>query len=266
MSINTDIAPRKSIDEILVQRERAIADFEKGIKLLVSAQKQMSQGGFGCFVMANTFTDRHLSYCIEDKNTAGDLTKQFTRALDKNLWQHLVQISGLWELMDETARTEWKNGLEKKDMPPCTLENIESTMGQLHSQRKMIFNRGLVKAFQGLSGKYKTNDAFKLGKKVIVTYATNYRTQDQINDVERVLFTLDGRRPPEYKDSVSAALRDICSWNPKTDEFETDYMSGKVYKNGNAHITFKRLDLIDKANEIIAAFYGENKLADDKAA
>lgn len=260
MSICADLAPCKNIDETLAARAKAIKEFRTGIEFLVSSKNSMSGAGFGRFVFANTFTDRHLAYQIEDKRTSVELERKFVRELDRNLWQHLIQVTGIYELMDATAQKEWDDGMEGDDIPVCTLDNIESTMGQLHSQRQMIFNRGLVKAFASLSGLYRTNDAFKLGKKIIVSNVCSNRYGygiKYINDAERVLFVLDGKRPPAFQNSVETALNAITSWNLKTDVFETDYMSGKVYKKGTAHITFKRMDLIKKANQIIAAYYGE---------
>ena len=41
----------------------------------------------------------------------------------------------------------------------------------------------------------------------------------------------------------------------ETGTAETEYLSIKCFKNTNAHITFKRLDLVEKMNKIIAKHY-----------
>jgi hypothetical protein len=40
----------------------------------------------------------------------------------------------------------------------------------------------------------------------------------------------------------------------------------RAYKNGNLHVEFKRLDLLDKVNEEIAEFYAEGDLPDARTA
>jgi hypothetical protein len=36
---------------------------------------------------------------------------------------------------------------------------------------------------------------------------------------------------------------------------ENDYVSIRTFMNGNGHVTFKRIDLVDKMNRIIAKHY-----------
>ena len=46
---------------------------------------------------------------------------------------------------------------------------------------------------------------------------------------------------------------------------ESEYFRFELYLNGNLHIVFKRPDLVAKANEIVADYYGET-LADGRRA
>jgi hypothetical protein len=41
-------------------------------------------------------------------------------------------------------------------------------------------------------------------------------------------------------------------------DFEDEYYQGKSFKNGNLHLKFKRADLVERVNAIIAKHYGGN--------
>lgn len=255
------ITIKADIDQLLASRDKAIKEFKQSMELMREANKTMMLNGYGEHVMAKVIRCSSIYSLRTDGDTA-DILHKFTRELDRALWQHVGKLSGLDSIMDQTARTEWERGFENNDFPECTRENLENTFKQLHGQRGLIFNRGLVKAFASLSGNYKTNDAFKIGKKVIMSGVSSYSRgygSSYLHDVERVLYVLDGKKPPEHhSDTVHGPIDRIKGWNgPGCGEFETPYMHVKLFLNNNAHVKFLRPDLIDKANKIIAAYYGE---------
>ncbi|GKW23870.1 hypothetical protein PEC311524_14640 [Pectobacterium carotovorum subsp. carotovorum] len=43
--------------------------------------------------------------------------------------------------------------------------------------------------------------------------------------------------------------------NPHQQEYEDDYFSMRYFQKGTGHLTFKRPDLIEKMNDIIAKHY-----------
>lgn len=43
--------------------------------------------------------------------------------------------------------------------------------------------------------------------------------------------------------------------NPAKDVYEDDFFSIRYFQKGTAHITFKRYDLIEKMNDIVANRY-----------
>lgn len=245
-----ELAPKLGIDDILAARADALKKFSDAMNALIDVNVTMRKAGFGEYVMTRTLT-RNSYYSLNSENSGGPLVEQFKKNLDKDLWKYLGDATGLTQIMDTQALDEWREGIERNP-PECTKETLTSTFENLSYQRSLIFNRGLVNAFKRLSGKYKTNDAFKIGKKVIVSHCLGNWAHglDSLNDVERVLFVLDSIKPPEHMHSIKRKIQ-------SGGDVETDYMSIKTYQNGNAHVTFKRQDLTDKANKIITAFYGE---------
>lgn len=175
--------------------------------------------------------------------------------IDGKAWDLLMKESGLRTFMDSSARDQWDEATRGCNTPPLTAENIKHTFADLYNQRGSMFERGVIKSFQDLSWDYKTNSPCKFGKKIIVEYMGGVGWSpcstrcNKIDDLERVFHILDGKPEPDHRDGWYARL---CG---KT-EAESDYIIGKRCKNGNGHFKFKRLDLVDKMNTIIAKHYG----------
>ena len=76
-----------------------------------------------------------------------------------------------------------------------------------------------------------------------------------MNDLQRVFCFLDNR-VDEYKPDIKPIRNAIDEAARKGEEYKDEYFNIKLFKNGNAHIKFNRLDLLDKVNELIADYYG----------
>ena len=81
---------------------------------------------------------------------------------------------------------------------------------------------------------------------------------NRLEDLVRVMSILDGEPEPDHRHATLAALTQ-ANW-PNEGPFSLNgYFSLRGYRNGNAHLTFLRLDLVDKMNAIIAKHF-ENVL------
>lgn len=58
---------------------------------------------------------------------------------------------------------------------------------------------------------------------------------------------------PDFRGSTHSAA--WPAYQAQTYAFETDYLRVKWFKNGNAHIEFRRMDLVEQMNRIIARHY-----------
>ncbi|EPA0060727.1 DUF4942 domain-containing protein, partial [Enterobacter cloacae] len=79
--------------------------------------------------------------------------------------------------------------------------------------------------------------------------------RDQLADLERMLFLLDGKPIPDNRGDVTIRLMDHIRDNPSKDIYEDDFFSIRYFRKGTAHITFKRCDLTEKMNDIVAKYY-----------
>ncbi|EAA4609021.1 DUF4942 domain-containing protein [Salmonella enterica] len=187
------------------------------------------------------------------------------RNIDRGIWRDLMLKSGMLTLMDAEARSQWAKDLEEGDLPAISEANILSTFEQLHHNKQDVFERGIINVFKGLSWDYKTNNPCYFGKKIIVNnlvkhdrwgYCLNWGWQrDQLADLERMLYLLDGKTIPDNRHDVSIRFMDFVRDNPHQQVFEDELFTIRYFQKASGHITFKRLDLVEKMNDIVAKHY-----------
>ncbi|EOZ7509450.1 DUF4942 domain-containing protein, partial [Enterobacter hormaechei] len=188
-----------------------------------------------------------------------------TRNIDSSIWRDLMLKSGMMVLMDAEARDQWYKNLEEGDLPAISEANILSTFEQLHLNKMDVFERGIVNVFKGLSWDYKTNSPRSFGKKIIINNLVTHNRwgfslnwgwrRDQLADLERMLFLLDGKPIPDNRGDISIRFMEHIRDNPAKNAYEDEYFSIRYFQKGTAHLTFKRLELIEMMNDIIAKHY-----------
>jgi hypothetical protein len=216
------------------------------------------------------------------------------RIVDTACWQYVIQLTDLEILMDKEAkdklREQLKEPLPKRShrgyddtgrfrevadpddvrgtMPDFTEESVMATLETFRLEAGTIFRRGLANAFSKLDRRFKSHDGFKIGSRVIFNNAFDgfgfwsHRSnqKDAIYDVERTFCILDGERPESSITSIVAQVendRRGGGLSPRQSEHEGTYFKIRVFKNGNAHLWFTNDDLVEKANKLLAEYYGE---------
>ena len=260
---HTDIICSTSIERIITGRNAALAQIEALIQQLDDISiLTRSIGGKTALDWAMKQDFRCGCWLIEKRETA---MKAITRNLDRGIWRDLMKKSGMLSIMDAQARDQWYNSLEKEDIPVVSEANILSTFEQLHLNKIDVFERGVINVFKGLSWDYKTNSPCSFGKKIIVNnlvahsrwgFSLNWGwRRDQLADLERMLFLLDGKPIPDNRGDVTTRLMEHIRDNPSKDIYEDDFFSIRYFQKGTVHITFKRIDLTEKMNDIVATHY-----------
>lgn len=187
------------------------------------------------------------------------------RDIDAGIWQRMLDHMGLEKLMDAQARADFRKRLHD-DPPEATAENVFATMSTLVEDAGLIFRRGLANAFSGLDRRFRSHDGFKIGSRICLTWATseggylNERPEATIRDVERVFCVLAGVHHPTRVEegSIIKALEDERRhFHRRGLTVESPFFRLRTFKNGNAHLWFKRDDLVEKVNQLLAEYYGE---------
>lgn len=195
--------------------------------------------------------------------------EQTRKDLERTLWRIAFDKTGFMQLMDAEAKSRFFEEVEKNP-PEFTEANIRSTFLSLHQDAGKMFQRGLVNVFLKLSKGHKTNtdSPFKVNERAILSgifrdnfsggLTVNYSrwASEKLNDIDRVIKTLDGQKhePRSLEMAINAVV-------VKSSLYEDDYYQVRAYKNGNMHLKFRRVDLLDKANKLISDYYHGQALA-----
>ncbi|HEN1278005.1 TPA: DUF4942 domain-containing protein, partial [Escherichia coli] len=191
--------------------------------------------------------------------------KAITRNLDREIWRDLMQCSGMLSLMDAQARDTWYRSLEYDNFPEISEENILSTFEQLHQNKDEVFERGVINLFRGLSWNYKTNCPCKFGNKIIVNNLVRWdrwglhlitgQQADRLADLERMLHLFSGKPIPDNRENITIHLDEHIRSLQGKECYEDEMFIIKYFKKGSAHITFRKPELVDRLNDIIAKHY-----------
>ena len=259
---HTDVICSTSIERIVTGRNAALAQIETLIQQLDDISTLTSDIGGGKTNEWGVRQYRYDCWLMEKPETA---MKAITHNIDRSIWKDLMNKSGMLALMDAQARNEWYNSLEKDDIPAISEENILSTFKQLHLNKGEVFERGVINVFKGLSWNFKTNSPCRYGRKIIVNGLVKYDRwgfglnwgwqRDRLADLERMLMLLDGKPVPDNRADVTRRLGDHIDANRHAPRYEDEMFVIKYFQKGTAHITFKRPELVDKLNDIIARHY-----------
>ena len=245
--------PRKSVS-VPVTIQEAIDD--------VARIEQLVKDAYRLLDMAEQIGERHKIRVKSQVHNRHHLHHDAAlRPIRVQAWQRLMGVTGLRQIMDTKALDEFESQLYK-DAPEFTEANVRGTLLSKLQDSETMFARGLVDMFRILSGAYKTNKdaAFKIPKKIIIRNVVscgpqglviNYHHNSRLDDIDRVFKTLDGKKFESYE--LIAELGK--SWQEEG-AHECDMYKARAYINGNMHLEFKRDDLLEKANGIIADWYG----------
>lgn len=164
--------------------------------------------------------------------------------------------------MDTQARDTWYRSLEYDNFPEISEANILSTFEQLHQNKDEVFKRGVINVFRELSWNYKTNSPCKFGSKIIINNLVRWdrwgchlitgQQTDRLADMERMLHLFSGKPIPDNRENITIRLDGHIQSVQGKERYENEMFIIKYFKKGSAHITFKRLELIDRINDIIA--------------
>ena len=257
-----ELIPSLSIANLLQQREAVMILFQEALEKLEQAHALATAArlGFPDLSMARGWRGHGLRMTGEFANRT-TLLETFQACVDAGGWTTLLQDSGMRSIMSASKRKEGDEQLGAEKVPALTREAICSTFASLHDSRMDMFEQGVLECFRCLSWDYTTNLPQKFGKRLVMTCLTSYgsanmRQTDHLDDLLRVFHLCDGKPEADHRRGayrlIADAMQSTAAW-PK--HAENDYLSIRLFKNHNGHVTFKRPDLIQRLNRILAKHY-----------
>lgn len=203
--------------------------------------------------------------------------------VERSAWAVLVEKIGVKKFMSAKQREQIEDQLRGSrrtyhnepppPLPALNAESIMSVMGGFVQSAPEFLEEKIREVYQWLvpcswDRGHITNKRDRLGRKVIRTGAVTigYRTgcfrpgtyrSGELCSLDSVFHALDGKAAMDgHNGPLITAIE-----NTVGGVGETNYFKFKCYKNGNLHLEFKRMDLLEIVNRV--AVDGKNIGAED---
>lgn len=271
----TELVPRATIEAIVSRRRVALELYAEAHAALQAASEALDRARLAAQEAApretNSYnyltTPARREFLASLKVPAREDFLATARQLtDADVWAHVIELSELERLMDKTAKDQLRQQLVAEP-PEATAENIRATLQGFARDAGTIFRRGIAEAFSKLDRRFRSHDGWKIGSRVILSRAFddygswNYHRneRDTLQDIERAFFVLEGKEPPAAYGGIVGAVEEARRGGSGARQscVETEFFRLRVFKNGNAHLWFKRDDLLRRVNQLLGEYYGE---------
>lgn len=239
-----DMIVSTDIDALVARRNAIFKELEGAKDAFDRAKKLYEDGPVG-----------YWDSCGEMRQSQFGSLEEFTdkkmKDFNAQAWKYLMDASGLESSMSSAAIEQWHEQINNCETPPLTKENILATFKDLFLRKDEIFEQGVIEAFRSCSWDHKTNLPVRFGKKVIFGHEYGDGHFRRVDDLRRVLHVFDGKPQPDHRHGVWAKFFPYGSIG----HFEDDYVQVERFKNGNVHCKFKKPELTEKLNAILAKHY-----------
>jgi hypothetical protein len=213
-----------------------------------------------------------------------DSYNQFSDKLNEACWDSILEKTDIRRFVTSGVMKDFNSFREANRFIDFNRKNIESLVGTLGMSAGSIIDSALLKVFDALTRYdkkntvhiegWKTNDAYKVNKKVIIPGVVDNckwstkpsfafwgsSNRDLLKDIDIVMCSLEGKN---YNDILSIDTALSCAFKEGWGAACTsEFFSIKFYKKGTAHLTFLRKTLLDDFNR--AAAKGKNWLPGDR--
>lgn len=232
---------------MLAEKQQSELDFYSPLQGLVAecvAKKREVQNivettnkeAFKYFFAAAEVRDYKVSVNIKQFFESAPVLK----AVDAEYWEYVMSKTDILSYMSADQRYEWGDNIRKHNVPEFTIDNVKTTMLEMHRDKELFLARRVDGIFRALSPGHLTNSPMGFGKRFIIAgmrseYSVDHKYCGYVHDLRCVVAKLFGREIGAYQPDTYADLNRLDTdgqWN---------YMDGgafkiRMYKKGTAHI------------------------------
>jgi Domain of unknown function (DUF4942) len=270
---NTEIALASQAEEAERTASHMAREFQEAtaeiaqLMLAIQTQSQRMRSAFDPDGEI-TYSPFDLDFKYDGQQYNAEDFDRIREKMARRAWRILFDHLGVKNVMSVKKRGEFEHQLERGDLPEVTEANIIGVIAGLAGDAKEFARDAAKEVFdmlrpaKGWGGDYKTNNAFRVGRKVILphrvercwngkTYRANYHREKELVALDGVFHLLDG------KGVMREPRGPLCKAIEASPDGrgETDFFAFKCFKNGNLHLTMKRLDLVKELNGLAAGEY-----------
>ncbi|MBU5266273.1 DUF4942 domain-containing protein [Virgibacillus proomii] len=250
--------------------ERLVLEYEKACEVAKTAFKVMRNKSslfsyFGKVNKKDGEIGSPFTYVTKKGYTAEDLNNELD-SLRRIYWELILDTGEFKALLTNESRQKLNRQLEAANEMEINITNIKTLLTALGANREEMLIDSIISIFKRITryhmnqystnihyyDGWKTNNAYKINKKIIIPIQRGgFDEWDYREDFS--LLCLDVR---EFIEDIVKAFQliDHSVSNEFTyvarGEFENDLLRFKMFNNGNIHVWFNRLDLLNKLNYI----------------
>lgn len=214
--------------------------------------------------------DFEIDFHFHGERHAASTAEALVEKMKRTAWRTLVRKLGIVNIMSVKRRKEFEEQLEKGTLPAIDEDTIIDVIRGLAGQAQQFALEAAKEVFEILRpirSEYKTNDRFRVGRRVILSGAVeryfekgkfhvSHWKESHLIAIDGVFHLLDGKGV--MRDHRGPLVQAIC--NAENGKGETNYFFFKCFKNRNLHLEFRRLDLVQELNMLAV---GERVLGED---
>lgn len=186
------------------------------------------------------------------KSSCEDIKKIIT----KKAWYFILEKMQIRNFISSAKRKDLDEKIEKNLMPEFTAMNVGLFVTDAGMNISGLVGEMALEVYNFIKPNtiHKTNKYSKgMPKKVILPWIIehyigggkayiSYHKKDKLKDLDNIFHLLDGKGVVKYPGDLITKIEA----NDASNEIETEYFLAKWYNNKNLHLTFKRIDLLNK--------------------
>lgn len=186
------------------------------------------------------------------------------READVAAWTDLLHGCGLWDFMDELARSQWNDQAARGEVPEFTREEAEARAREVHAQRGEMVLRGVARVHARLAPRFKRNLPGKFGRRMILhrfaspwgdgRLTVYHESASALDDLDRLCRILRGIPQPTGARLPGAVAQ--SSITRAGCQLKLDFFHLTAYANGNVHLRFSSNNDVDALNLALARYRG----------
>ncbi len=249
------LIPRQTVEMLVREYEAAQDTIRKSFAALENAEKRLQVA----------FTKDSLS--INDKyhrrTMRWDDAEGVLVELRRDCWGVIVERLELRRMLSASRMKALDDQLrDSTEWPDITQESVLLFAREHMCKLDCYLQEAVEEVFDHLrppGSQYKTNTELEIGRKCILQghveegfgahpFRASYHYQPRMAAIDKVFSALDGCG--SVTSSHYGPLCDAITATGDDGRFQTKYFKGRCFKNGNLHLEFLRLDLLQRFNEM----------------
>lgn len=259
-----------------------IIQFEETKKYFIEYLKVSEALKFYCKPIINFEQSEYRSIMdiIEKlKGTKREKFNEFTDNIRSDMWRIVINKLGMERYMTQSVRKNFESFTSKQGAMQFTKENISHLIQMLIMNGSTILEKAIVEVFDSMTSYYKenrlhvegwkTNDSWKVNRKVIFPYGVNFDNKwsklsnngakFEINhghytDIDKVMCYITGTTYERCL-TIHEALSKKFEWvgyikpgDKFSNECQSSFFKIKFWKKGTIHIEFRDVKLWEEFN------------------